>query len=293
MRDDGSPEFLSDVAESERRRRRRVVGLIRASHFQPTLAVTGFTTALAIGDKRRWGAAAVGSAVLAGQLCVGWSNDFLDRDRDRDANRLDKPIVAGDVTAATVRNGAVVAAIACVPLSLASGKRAGAAHLAALGSAIAYNARLKRTVLSVVPYIVAFGSLPAFVSMGGAIPRRPAPAATLAAALMGAGAHFVNTLPDLADDVSGGVVGLPHRLGETGSLLTGAALLGVASAVVAHSGHTPLTALSRSLAIGAETSVLGVLVAAATGRQRAAWTLSLATAATTVALFLSRGDAMR
>lgn len=235
----------------------------------------------------------MGSAVLAGQLCVGWSNDFIDRDRDRTANRLDKPIVAGDVSARTVRNAAVAAAILCVPLSLMSGRRAGAVHLGALAAGLAYNARLKATVFSVVPYVAAFGALPGFVSLGGAVPRRPAHAASIAAALMGAGAHFVNALPDLEADEATGVVGLPHRLGETGSVLTGAALLGTAAAVVAGAGHAPLGVTSRNLAIGAEACVLGVLVAAATSRKRLAWTLSLATAASTVALYLSRSDAIR
>ena len=267
---------------------RRRTGLLRACHLQPTLAVTGFTTALAVGNQRRWGSIAVGSAVLAGQLCVGWSNDFIDRDRDRSAGRLDKPIVAGDVSAAAVRACAITAAVACVPLSLLSGRRAGAAHLGALAAALAYNAKLKSTAVSVVPYIVAFGSLPAFVTLGGPTPRRPPIDATVAAALMGAGAHFVNVLPDLAADAEAGVVGLPHRLGEKGSLLAGTALLGAAAAVVAGAGDAPLGRVSRILTVGAESAVVGVVVAAAIGRQRAAWTLSLVTAATTVALYLTR-----
>ena len=38
-----------------------------------------------------------------------------------------------------------------------------------------------------------------------------------AAAALGSAAHFVNVLPDLADDAATGVHGLPHRLGPLAS----------------------------------------------------------------------------
>jgi len=269
------------------------VGLIRACHPQPALAVTGFTTALAVGSNRRWESVLVGSAVLAGQLAVGWSNDFIDRDRDRDNHRIDKPIVAGAVMPELVRNSAIVAAAACVPLSFLSGWRAGAVHTAAVSAAFAYNARLKSTVFSVVPYVAAFGALPAFVALGGGAPVRPSNSATLAAALMGAGAHFINTLPDLEGDASTGVRGLPHRLGRTRSTYAGAALLATATGVVARTNGAPLGTASRLLAISAITSVAGVVATATTHRERLAWSLSLATAASTVALYLTRHETLR
>jgi 4-hydroxybenzoate polyprenyltransferase len=60
---------------------------------------------------------------------------------------------------------------------------------------------------------VAFGCLPAVVTL--ALPRPEVPAAwTIAAGvLLGVGTHLLNALPDLDDDESTGVRGLPHRLG--------------------------------------------------------------------------------
>jgi protoheme IX farnesyltransferase len=269
-----------------------LIPLARASHIQPTVAVTAFTTAIAIGAGRRWGAVSVGSAVLAGQLAVGWSNDYLDRDRDRMGGRGDKPIAAGEITAEVVRNGAIVAALGCVPLSLLSGWRAAGVHGVAVGAAFGYNAFLKGTLASVAPYVVAFGALPAFVTLGGRSGHRPPRAATVAAALMGAGAHFINVLPDLETDSLTGVRGLPHRFGPTCSLLVGVVLLGSATAVVARAGDAPLGRISRIFAGSAAASVGGVLAAAATGRQRASWTLALGTSALTVALYLSRSESL-
>jgi 4-hydroxybenzoate polyprenyltransferase len=91
--------------------------------------------------------------------------------------------------------------------------------------ALLYDWPLKSTPFSVVPYLVAFGLLPAFVVV--ALPGHPAPPAWLVAAgaLLGGGAHFANVLPDLADDAATGVRGLPHRLGATGSQVAAAVLL--------------------------------------------------------------------
>jgi 4-hydroxybenzoate polyprenyltransferase len=263
--------------------------LLRAAHIGPTLAVTSFTTALAV-RSGRGGAASTAAAVLAGQLAVGWSNDYLDRERDLRAGRTDKPIVTGAVRAATVRAGAVAAGAACVPLSYRSGRRAGSVHMAAVAAALAYNAGLKSSVWSVAPYTFAFGSLPAFVTLAGPTGRRPPGSATVAAALMGAGAHFVNTLPDLDADAATGVRGLPQRLGRVRATATGVALLGAAVVVVARAGGAPMGRVGHALTGAAAVSVAGVLGAAVTGRERLAWSVSLVTAGSAVALYLSRSD---
>jgi 4-hydroxybenzoate polyprenyltransferase len=268
---------------------RVALALLRASHLQPTVAVTAFSTALALGAGRRWRSSSVASAVLAGQLCVGWSNDVLDRDRDRRAGRSDKPIVVGEVSARTVGTAALAAGAACVPLSLLSGRRAAAVHALAVASALAYNGGLKSTVASVAPYAVAFGALPAFVALGSDQGSWPSSSTMGAAALLGAGAHFVNTLPDLDDDTATGVRGLPHRLGPTRSLVVGAALLGGAAAVVAHAGRGSAGRAGVGLTVAAGTSVLAVVGAALTGRERLAWSMSLGTAALTVASALVSG----
>jgi 4-hydroxybenzoate polyprenyltransferase len=105
------------------------------------------------------------------------------------------------------------ALVLCVPLSLLSGPAAGAAHLAMVGIAWSYNLLFKHTPLSPLPYAVAFGSLPAFVTLGPPSSSWPAWWAMVAGALLGVGAHLVNVLPDIQDDLAAGVRGLPQRLG--------------------------------------------------------------------------------
>ena len=59
-----------------------MIPLLRAAHVQPMLAVTALVTALAVSAGRSFGAGWVCLAILSGQLFIGWSNDWLDRDRD-------------------------------------------------------------------------------------------------------------------------------------------------------------------------------------------------------------------
>jgi 4-hydroxybenzoate polyprenyltransferase len=269
-----------------------VIPLLRAAHAQPTVAVTAIATALAVAAGRGWTSLWVALAVLAGQLSVGWSNDWIDRGRDRRAGRIDKPLVAGEVTPEVVGMGALVALAACAPLSLLSGWRAALVHLGAVAAAWAYNLGLKATAASFVPYAMAFGALPAFVTLGLAGHPWPPAWAVLAAALLGAGAHFVNALPDLASDVALGVRGLPQRLGRTRSLLVGAGLLAASAGLVALAPAGPAGLGATLLLGGALAAVVAVVGSAAAGRDRAAWSLTLLAAGLTVALFVAEGGSL-
>jgi 4-hydroxybenzoate polyprenyltransferase len=216
------------------------------------LAVAAVAVLLGVAVGRNvLGVVLVGAAVLTGQLAVGWCNDYLDATRDAAAHRSDKPLAAGAVGRRAVGMAAVVAAVACVPLSLAVGPLPGLLHLVAVAFALAYDLGLKATVVSVVPYLVSFGLLPVFVALGPI--AHPPWWLPVAGALLGGGAHFANVLPDLADDAAAGVLGLPHRMGASASRWAATVLLLAASVVlvVGPSGH---------LAVRFALAVAGVLV---------------------------------
>ena len=244
-------------------------GLLSACHPGPTAAVTALATALAVSVDAR--PVLVCLAFLTGQLSVGWSNDWIDAERDRSVARPDKPVVQG-LPAASVRTAALLAATACVPLSLALGWRAGAAHLVAVASAWLYNARLKATVLSWAPYALSFGLVPSVVTL---VRHAWAPAwATAAGALLGVAAHAANVLPDLAQDRLTGVRGLPQRLGARGAALLAGGCLLAASLVL-----SPLSAVPAVVLFGAGLARGG----------RAVFLAVIAVAAVDVALLLVRG----
>ena len=213
-------------------------GLALACHPGPTLAVTVLTALLARSAGHTLGRGLlVTSAVLAGQLSIGWSNDLIDAARDRAVGRTDKPIAAGDLSERVVRAATAVALAACVVLSLACGWASGLVHLLlGVTSGWVHNLWTKRALLSPLPYAVAFGSLPAVVTLALPVPVWPAAWVMVTGALLGVGAHLLNALPDLADDEATGVRGLPQRLGATvvRCLAPGVLLAGTAVAAYGH-----------------------------------------------------------
>ncbi|MFG2874793.1 UbiA family prenyltransferase [Streptomyces sp. NPDC048337] len=234
-----------------------VAGLAAACHPVPAAAVTLLAAALATAAGRglAGGAAAVG-AVAAGQLSVGWCNDRVDLRRDLTTGRRGKPLVAGTVSPAAVSRAAALALLVCVPLSLAGGLLAGAAHLTGVAAAWAYNLRLKATAVSWLPYALAFGLLPAFVTLGLPGAPWPPPWLTAAAALLGAGAHFANVLPDIEDDLATGIVGLPQRLGRRWAAALAGLLVLASAATLVVGPPGPVTPYGRLLLAATTAAVL-------------------------------------
>jgi 4-hydroxybenzoate polyprenyltransferase len=106
-----------------------------------------------------------------------------------------------------------------------------AAHAVTLASAWAYNAGLKSTPWSIVPFLVSFGIFPSLATLSAPAPSFAAGWAWIAGAVLGAAVHLTNVLPDLDDDARTGVRGLPHRLGPRVS--AGVAALAVVAGAVA------------------------------------------------------------
>ena len=244
----------------------RLRGLLLATHAGPAVAVTVVAALLAVaGGVPAGRVVLVTAAVLAGQASIGWSNDWLDAERDRAVARGDKPVVQGAVSPALLRAAAVVAVVAAVVLSLLLGPAPGILLLVLVASGWAYNAGLKRTPASLVPYATGFGALPAGVL--AAAPGAPlAPWWMVAAgAALGGAAHLANVAPDLEDDLATGVRGLPHRLGARASALTGALLLGGASLVLVLGPAGPPGVTGW---VGLALAVPAVVVAALAGTAR-------------------------
>jgi 4-hydroxybenzoate polyprenyltransferase len=200
-----------------RKPRGLTTSLVLACHPVPTLAMTvGLAAAATLSGRTTLEVGLVAVTVLTGQLTVGWLNDVVDRERDRQVGRVDKPVALGWVDPGTVTFAIAVAVLAVIPLSVANGTYAGLAHLGAVASAWVYDLWLKRTAFSWLPYAVSFGLLPAFLSYGGLGGGMhggpPTWAMTVLAALLGIGIHFLNALPDLVEDNETGVRHLPLRI---------------------------------------------------------------------------------
>jgi 4-hydroxybenzoate polyprenyltransferase len=286
-----SDTLRDTVRDTDRVLTRWPAGLVRACHPEPTAAVTVVTGAFAWAAGRGSGTVWVVAAVLAGQLSVGWSNDAIDRTRDLAARRRDKPVATGAVPVRVVAVAAAVALVLVVPLSFAGGWRAAIAHLLGVTAAWSYNLGVKATVLSAVPFAVAFGALPAFVVLG--LPGRPFPPwwMTAAGGLLGVGAHFMNVVPDIDDDLRSGVAGLPHRFGRRGSTAVAGLLLTAASCILAL-GPGP-DALGV-VAVAATVALVFVAASVTTRRPNSRWPFRIAmvVALIDVVLLIIRGRAL-
>jgi 4-hydroxybenzoate polyprenyltransferase len=269
------------VHHGQRTTSRRRTALLRTAHLGPALAVTVIVAVLALSaDLTPVRALLVVAAVFTGQLSIGWSNDLVDLARDRQVGREDKPLATGEIRVATVRTACVLAVVATVPLSFACGLRAGLVQLLCVAAGWAYNLGLKSTAWSWLPYAVAFGSLPVFVTLSQEPPAVPPVWVPLAGALLGVGAHLVNALPDFADDAATGVRGLPHRIGARWTAPTATAVLVLASlvsCVAAGNDHRLLAAVSLLL-------VAGLAAVALAGRGRTPFRAAMAIALVDVAL---------
>lgn len=271
-----------------------VGALLLACHPGPTAAVTVFATVVAVAAGVPMPAALLlGTAALAGQLSVGWSNDWIDAGRDRAVERADKPVAAGKVAVGTVRAAALLAGALCVPASLALGWRAGALHLAAVGSAWAYNMGLKATRWSWVPYAFSFAALPSVATL--TLPGHPlAPAwAAAAGALLGVGAHLANVVPDLADDRATGVHGLAHRIGRRATgLLAAVVLLAAGVLVVLGPPGPPGPWTWAGLLLAAFLTAAGAVATLRREGSRLPFAAAVGVAAVVVALLVGAGSSL-
>jgi 4-hydroxybenzoate polyprenyltransferase len=198
---------------------------MRAAHFGPTVLVTSIVFFIAYSQFSLVGAAQVAIAIFTGQLVVGWSNDVIDFQLDRAANRVKKPLVSGEITIDLLKKLIPVALLSATAISFIGplGLLGTLVHLLGLLSATLYNLKLKSTIFSPMPYIISFGALPwaIFLAAGTTPPLW----LYLALALFTTAFHFLNVVKDLQWDIEQGVLGLPQRIGKTPSLLTASILV--------------------------------------------------------------------
>jgi 4-hydroxybenzoate polyprenyltransferase len=170
--------------------------------------------------------------MLCAQCAIGVVNDYCDRDLDAQTKPW-KPIPSGLVQPSTALAIAGVLLAATVVLAATLGPWGFALGMLGTACGLAYDVRLKRSVFSAVPFMVAIPTLPLWVwaSLGEwddvlwwLIPL---------GALIGLALHLANTLPDIEDDAAHGVRGMAHRLGARHSMLVawGAVALALALSV--------------------------------------------------------------
>jgi len=203
---------------------RTFLGLIRASHFVPTLIVTALSLFFASFYWWEGPALVIAICFLSGQLLVGWSNDLIDYKDDLSHSRQNKPLVAGAITTRQLKTAIAITAPICVAINLFGplGFIGGGLSLFAVAWALAYNLYFKFTPLSPLPYAIAFASLPTCMALSKS--EAPPTWMWLGGALFGMAAHFINVIKDMDADRASAIGGLPQRIGTKASIATAASL---------------------------------------------------------------------
>jgi len=205
--------------------KRKLIGLVKASHFGPTVLVVTISFLLALSQFSAIKSFEIACAILAGQCVVGWTNDLLDYPLDLAAGRKKKPLVAGDISQSFLKNSIFIALIFALTLSLMGplSFKGTSIHALGIASATAYNFGLKKTLVSLLPYVISFGAMPwaVYVAAG----RTPPAWLYLGFIAFASAFHFLNVLKDLNWDISQGVLGLPQRLGKRKSIAIAACLV--------------------------------------------------------------------
>ena len=202
-------------------------GLLKASHFGPTLIVTSISWFFAAYYWWEGPAFVIAFGVFTGQLIVGWSNDLYDYEDDLKHNRVKKPLVAGLISRKYLTNWLCF----MVPFAFVAnllgplGFKGGLVYMFGISMGVAYNFYFKYNRFSWLPYALAFAALPSCVAISKGV--TPPTWMWLGGAIFGSAAHFINVIKDMDQDRASGIGGLPQRLGKRNSIVAAIALIGL------------------------------------------------------------------
>ena len=211
---------------------KKLKGLLKATHFGPTLIVTTISFGFATYYWWEGPAFVIAFGVFTGQLVVGWSNDLYDLEDDLKHQRTKKPLVSGLITKEYLQKWLRF----MLPFSFVAnlfgplGIKGGLVYILGIACGVAYNFYFKFSFLSPLPYAIAFAALPSCVVISKDL--NPPLWMLLGGALFGMAAHFFNVIKDMDQDQASGIKGLPQRLGKSKSIAAAAVLIAAGIAVL-------------------------------------------------------------
>ena len=213
---------------------KKLRGLLKASHFGPTLIVTTISWFFAAHYWWEGPAYVIAFGVFTGQLVVGWSNDLYDYKDDLMHNRQNKPLVSELISQSYLKRWLTF----MVPFSFVANLlgplsfKGGLVYMFGISMGVAYNFYFKFNVFSWFPYALAFAALPSCIAISKDV--TPPVWMWLGGALLGSAAHFINVIKDMDQDRASGIGGAPQRIGKRNSIVVAGLLiaLGLSTLVV-------------------------------------------------------------
>ena len=204
-----------------------IFNLLKATHIGPTMAVTVISLLLASSLWWEGPALVIAFGVFLGQLLVGFTNDLYDYQDDLKHKRTDKPLVSGKITTSQLKSAIKIVTPLAILVNLFGplGIKGGLIYLLGVGLGVSYNFYFKFTLLSPLPYALAFAVLVAAIVV--ATDRTPPLWLLISAACLGVAAHFANVIKDINEDLKSEIIGLPQKLGKKASrVIIGILLIG-------------------------------------------------------------------
>ena len=207
----------------------------RAAHFGPTMLITTISFLLAVQLWWEGPAYVIAFTVFLGQLLIGWSNDIYDYQDDLKHNRVNKPLVSGQLQIENLKKATFILLPFAVIANLLGplGLKGGAVYLLGVGCGIAYNFYFKFRITSPLAYFIALAALPA--SIFYAVDKNPPLWVLATSSLLGVAFHFANVLKDLSADRDSKIGGLPQRVGKRVSILVIFILLIIVTVILINS----------------------------------------------------------
>ena len=207
----------------------------RAAHFGPTMLISTISFLLAVQLWWEGPAYVIAFTVFLGQLLIGWSNDIYDYQDDLKHNRVNKPLVSGQLQIENLKKATFILLPFAVIANLLGplGLKGGAVYLLGVGCGIAYNFYFKFRITSPLVYFIALAALPA--SIFYAVDKNPPLWVLASSSLLGVAFHFANVLKDLSADRDSKIGGLPQRVGKRVSILVIFILLIIVTVILINS----------------------------------------------------------
>jgi 4-hydroxybenzoate polyprenyltransferase len=110
------------------------------------------------------------------------------------------------------------------------GINGGLVYMFGVACGVAYNFYFKFSILSPLPFAIAFAALPSCIAISKNI--TPPTWMWLGGALFGMAAHFINVIKDMKQDQISEIKGLPQRLSTRNSIIAAALLIALGLLVI-------------------------------------------------------------
>lgn len=206
---------------------------VRLFHPIPSLVTAlvavgiGLLFKMSAANPRLW---LMGLAMLLAQFSISAANDWADRVQDLAAARP-RPVPLGMIQPGAALAIAITSGVGAIGLALLLGRLAAAVVVLGIGIGWLYDLAAKSTPLSVVPFVVAFPLMAAWVGLVAGYFPRSVVVLFFGGVPVAVAIHLADAIPDARSDAAGGARTLAVAVGPDRAPFLAAAALSLGGLV--------------------------------------------------------------